>query len=124
MLDVEVIDNCRYGVVEADSAAARLIKAVNSTLMMQRLASEDGVIKPLSETTLRTACRQAGVICTKHDLEVLMAYGLIEYKQDFGTYDYSTGRYVGIVDGYLTTALGSDTLKRLKSGEEEIFIPL
>lgn len=124
MLDVEVIGNRRYGVVEPDSRPFRLIKAVNSALVMKRLAAENGEKPKLSSEDLRNAARQAGVACSEHDLKILEAYRLIESTYEYGTFDFETGKSQGAGLYFTNTNLGVETLKQIKEGAEEILIPL
>lgn len=124
MLDVEVIGDRRYGVVEPGSRPFKLIKAVNSALVMKRLAAESGEKPKLSVEDLRNAARMAGVACSEHDLKVLEAYRLIESNYEYGTYDFETGKSVGAGLFFSNTDLGVETLKQLKAGAEEILIPL
>lgn len=128
MLDVEVINNRRFGVLENGSRAARLIKAVNTALMVKRLSQEDGKWTPLSESDLRAAARQAGVQASKQDINVLETYGLIEpiWKSQWSdSGEWNVGHNsVGYDTFYRNTEFGKEVLKRLKEGEEEIFIPL
>jgi hypothetical protein len=120
MIDVEVIDNCRFGILENGGKAHKLLKAVNSAIMLKRLSAEDGELRPLENKELQATTARAGMKVDSHALNTLYFYGLLNKEVQ----SHWNGHAFEIRIQWEVSAAGMEALRDLKEGADEIFMPL
>ena len=119
MYDIEVIDGSNYAVICEGSPAHTFLKAMNSKLVMKKLASEPGEKTALTVQEIVPLCKGFRVA----DLKRLQDVGLIEY--DF-SYDWSNPNLsqAARIETYTFTPYGLDVMRQIKDegGDVEIFL--
>lgn len=113
MYDIEVIDNASYAVISEGSNTYEFLKAMNSKLVMKKLASapDDKFRSCLTISEIAPLCKGF----QRHDLKRLEQAGLLEIKFNLLWKDQET---------YTFTEYGLDVMKHLKEfgGDIEIRI--
>lgn len=116
MYDIEVIDGYNYAVISEGSATYDFLKAMNSKLVMKKLASEPGEKTTLTVSEVSQLCRGF----QRKDLKRLVDVDLIEWVYDRrwieGTCTFQS------YETYSFTEYGLDVMKHIKEfgGDVEI----
>jgi hypothetical protein len=117
MYDIEVIDGHNYAVICEGSPAHTFLKAMNSKLVMKKLAAEPGEKTVLTVSEVAKLCKGFQV----KDLKRLQDVGLIEYSWDY-VWDSTT--ITGKRELYTFTDYGLEVMKYLKTEGGDIEIRL
>lgn len=118
MYDIEVIDGRNFAVISEGSQTYEFLKAMNSKLVMKKLASEPGEKIALTVPEVVQLCKGF----QRKDLKRLVDVDLIEWGRDRqwieGTFSFRES------ETYTFTEYGLEVMKWLKDEGGDIEIPL
>ena len=116
MYDIEVINGKSYAVIEEGGAAYEFLKAMNSRLVMKKLASAPGEDLYLTDKEILPLCRGFRI----QDLKRLVDVDLISWTSN-RHYNETTYRFE-YDQGYTFTDYGLEVIKFIKDqgGDVEI----
>jgi hypothetical protein len=119
MYDIEVIDGHSYAIICEGSNAYEFLKAMNSKLVMKKLASEpiEGQIY-LTDKEILPLCRGFRL----QDLKRLVDVDLLSWKRD-RQFNITTGTFF-YDQGYTFTDYGLEVMKYIKEKGGDVEIPL
>lgn len=118
MYDIEVIDGSNYAVISEGSPAYEFLKAMNTKLVMKKLASEPGEEIFLTDKEVIPLCRGFRI----NDLKRLQTIGLIKYEQKW----YWDHPVLGVAkeETYTFTTYGLDVMGFIKEHGGDVEIQL
>lgn len=121
MYDIEVIDNRNYAVITAGSPAYEFLKAMNSKMVMKRLASEPGAPVGLTATEIAPLCKGFRV----QDLKRLIDVDLLFYDTSLKAVTNENG-YTDVfnVNLYTFTEYGLEIVDYIKRTGDDVEIRL
>jgi hypothetical protein len=118
MYDIEVIGDQSFAVISRESPAHEFLKAMNTKLVVKKLASEPGEEVWLTKEEVSRLLRGSRI----SDLQRLVDVGLLQVEHDVtwkaGMWQRQSVHYYGFTD------FGLHVMARIRGDEEDVMIPL